>query len=253
MIGRAWRALRLWSRDAGGFVLQRPIRLAAVGGGLVLGFFAGAPIGDAAYDYTWRDPNFCGDCHVHDYANENYFRSVHGGVTTCHDCHKVPLLHYPLELWIMVTGPPETPEDVGPTHVPSVLCGACHLEGSQEELTGPMTEELRPQIVKVDHSPLHRIHLEATTRDPGPYRGAHSAAAGLAQHKTDAPRGLSEETGAMGCLDCHGSGGDLETHRFTAARSNCVSCHGALDVAGGRLKQLSCQECHLAGFVGRRP
>lgn len=243
--------LRAGFRDAWRYVAEQRSRMAIVGCALVVGFSVGAPVGDAGFDYTWRNANFCGDCHVHQYANEAFFRSVHGGVTTCHDCHKVPLSHYPVELWIMLTDRPEEMEDFGPVHVPSVLCGGCHLRDSTEHLTGPMTDAFKRQVVKVDDSPLHRVHLQAETREPSPYLGAGFHAPKPPDGKK-VPYALKHEGQVISCLDCHGSGGDHETHRFTASRDNCVRCHAAIDVAGGRLAGLRCQECHLTGFVGQR-
>lgn len=262
MIRRWWRAGWGWVKGSGRFLVERPVRLGVFISVVLVGFAAGYPFADAGFDYMWKDPNMCDDCHVHDYANAAYFRSVHAGVTTCHDCHKVPFMHYPAEAWMMVADRPKTAEDIGPTRVPSVLCGACHLKGSTEELTGPMTASLRKEIVKVDDSPMHKLHFQAKSRDPGTYLGAkHAAGESEADAREAATEHASESEGeakgeeemVIGCLDCHGSGGNFEAHRFTADRKNCLECHGGVAVAVGRLKELRCQECHFSGFVGERP
>lgn len=185
-----------------------------------LGVAVGAPIADAGFDYTWRDADFCDDCHVHDYANARYWQSRHAGVTTCHDCHRVPIAHYPRNLWKLATVTYDDPSDIHTPAVPTLICGACHLQdGGHEELTGPMTDALRAQVVKVDRSPLHALHLEATTA-------------------------LGAE---IGCLDCHGSGG-ASAHRFSSAPERCLTCHEGLAPTGG-LAALDCRDCHIAGFV----
>ncbi len=268
MIRRLYRRGKDWAKDAGGYLVERPVRLVVVLAAFVGGGVAGYPIGDAGYDYGWKDPTFCSNCHVHDYADEAFARSVHAGVTTCHDCHKVPLTHLMAEGMLMVTDRPQTPEDISPTSLRSVVCEACHVAGNHEHLTGPMNDEMRAMVVKVDQSPLHRLHLEATSRDPGTYLGANHGAPGADEHdehdEHDAPAKplfAPETAGGHGreavegivCLDCHGSGGNTAAHRFTADRQNCLECHGGIDVAVGRLAELRCQECHFSGFIGVRP
>ena len=222
--------------------------------GLVLGWFPA----QAGFDYAWRDPRMCDDCHVHDYANEAYERSVHAGLTTCHDCHRVPISHYPRNL---VLTPMSTGEelDVAP-HVASVVCSACHLEGEGHDLSGPMTPEVLHRIVKVDQSPLHKLHMEAETRDPGTGRGStHHGEGGAEEEEAEheaSPEGGNghhgEEEHAIGCMDCHGATTN-RAHRFEATRENCLACHEGISESAGRLSELQCQECHFQGFVGRVP
>jgi len=257
---RAWLSRR-WQgvKGAGRFLVERPERMALFGGSILAGLVLGAPVGDAAYDYMWRDPFFCNDCHVHDYADDAWARSVHAYVTTCHDCHRVPVMHYPVMTAGTIFNPPETPEDVKKAHVPSQICEGCHLSTSTEEMTGPMVGEMRARVVKIDDSRLHRLHIDSKTRDPGTYLGADHGTGG--EHGGDgaAPAGEEHADGGehghgderiIQCLDCHGSGGNLEAHRYTAARTNCLQCHGGIDVAVGRLTELRCAECHYTGFVG---
>ena len=243
---RAWASIK----DAAGFVRERPERMVAVAGALLAGLIIGAPIGDAGYDYTWRDPYFCDDCHVHDYADEAWARSIHAGMTTCHDCHKVPVSHYPVMTLGAIFARPQSPEEVKKAHVPNILCEACHVAASTEHLTGPMTDEMRAQIVKIDDSVLHRAHLDSKTREPGAYLGEGHGTEGAAEPEPNPHHDDEEGESAIKCLDCHGSGGNEEAHRFTAARSNCLSCHTTLDVSVGRLTELRCRECHYTGFIG---
>lgn len=221
------RLRRFWSFVAG--VLANPlsagIALAALAGGLS----AGAPASDALYDYVWRDARFCDDCHIHDYANENWARSVHGELTTCHDCHRVPLRHYPRNLYGALFDRPDSPEDVSKPEVPVVICEQCHADaGAAEPLTGPMPESLRARVPHIDASPLHRAHLDAKERPPGA--------------SPDAPEG------PIGCVGCHG-GENQTAHTFEATSATCDRCHGGIhpvDAGGG---DLACLDCHGRGFV----
>ncbi|MFT7519662.1 MAG: hypothetical protein ACI9MC_001804 [Kiritimatiellia bacterium] len=255
-----------WFVAIGRYLVASPLRLVIVLVAAGLGGLTGLPPAQVAYDYAWRNPQFCDDCHVHDYANEAYFRSVHAGLTTCHDCHRVPIMHYPRNLWgtIMFDGR-EQLEHV--PHVEEVVCSACHVEEHQGELTGPMTEAIRQQVVKIDDSPLHRIHLDAETANPGVGRGGetddtddtddtgghstdgapHATEHGTAQHGGGH---AAEPPGAIDCMSCHG-GESNRAHRFEASRDNCVACHEGLAHSSGRLEQLQCQECHFFGFVGK--
>ena len=213
-----------WLREALRFLGSNPAALALVGGAAASGGLLGVLPGTAIYDYMWRDPRFCGDCHVHDYANENWDRSVHAQLTTCHDCHRVPIRHYPRNLYKTVFVRPQTPEDVPAAHVEPVLCEQCHAtDGGHEPLTGPMPAELRAYVAKVDGSPLHAAHLESKWEDA-----------------------------AIVCLDCHG-GRDLEVHTFRATSLDCAPCHASYAPTDEHGADLSCLDCHGTGFLGSRP
>lgn len=236
--------LRSFFTDSRAHLAGHPARLAIVGGSLVAGLAMGMPAQRAAYDYTWRDARFCDDCHVHDYANEAYDRSVHAGVTTCHDCHRVPIRHYPRNLWLMVTNPPQSADDIHPPDVESVVCGQCHLAAEEHEpLTGPMPDSVRERVVKVDDTPLHKLHLEAKARTPGRAQGGSEAPDG----------GDSAHPGRDGitCMDCHGADNN-RAHRFAATTENCVACHEDLSRGTHTMSRLDCTGCHFEGFVGDR-
>lgn len=236
-----WPRFRLWVSDTGTFLSARPVSAAAVAVALAAGLVAGTVPAEGAFDYTWRDAEFCDDCHVHDYANEAFFRSPHAGLTTCHDCHRVPIAHYPRNV---VLTPLSTGEELAHApHVESVICSACHLEDHEGELTGPMTEALRDRLVKVDDSPLHQVHLTAESRSPGTGRGEPSAEAADDDHGP---------THTIECMDCHGSESN-RAHKFEATRANCIACHEEIGESAGRLAELQCQECHFEGFVGQAP
>lgn len=204
------------------WLVGSPTRIGAVLVAFVVGLVSGVPAGNKMFDYTWRDAEFCDDCHVHDYANEAWKRSAHVGLTTCHDCHRVPIRHYPRNLWMMVFDRPQGPEDFHAPHIPVVVCAQCHLaEGQHEALTGPMPPEIREHVVRVDESPLHRLHLEE-------------------EHDGE----------PITCMACHG-GETNRAHRFEAGQDNCLICHEDRHIPEtSGVAALTCKECHFAGFTG---
>ena len=143
MVRRAWTRFRAWVSDVVAYLSARPQAAFIAGAALMAGLIVGWFPAQGAFDYAWRDPNMCDDCHVHDYANEAFFRSVHASLTTCHDCHRVPISRYPRNL---VLTPLSTGEEVAHVpHVESVICSACHLNGSHGELSGPSDVVERPR------------------------------------------------------------------------------------------------------------
>ncbi|GDX80537.1 hypothetical protein LBMAG42_23480 [Deltaproteobacteria bacterium] len=228
--------------DSGKWLLAKPLALGLVLMAAVAGGVAGVPAGDEMYMYMWRDPNFCNDCHVHDYANERWADSVHGQLTTCHDCHRVAIRHYPVNLYVTLFATPEVPEDIPTAEVQMVVCEQCHLRSAEQEpLTGPMTDELRVQIPKVDESPLHKLHLAAKKRMPSPYQGGTGEEPPV-QTELDGER-------AVVCLDCHG-GDRLDVHRFVAQSSMCEECHEGIRPKDKGGQPLECLDCHARGFGG---
>lgn len=226
--------LRRRAADALAYLRASPARLALVGAAFAGGALAGLPAGEAVYDYEWRDADFCDDCHVHDYANQAWAESVHGQLTTCHDCHRVPISHYPRNLWMMLADRPQGPEDIHRPHVVTVVCEQCHTTQEGIELTGPMPDAVLAHVVKVEDSPLHQKHLRAETRDPEAAEGAG-------------------EKGSITCMDCHGSD-ENRAHSFPATSANCVACHEheahAQPAEGEQAPSVECRDCHFGGFVG---
>lgn len=254
------RRLLAWLRDTGAFLVAQPLALLIVLVAAVAGAAAGVPPGQKLYDYMWKDPVFCGVCHIHDYANVAWADSVHAQLTTCHDCHRVPIRHYPRNLYKSVFMRARTPEEVPPAHVGAVLCAQCHSEeGAHEPLSGPMPEAVRAFVARIDHSPLHQVHLEATSRDPrgeGAPTGpppANGAVPDGAHGGTTGEDGHGHGPAApIGCLDCHG-GQDLEVHTFAARAADCESCHRGITPRDEHGAGLSCLDCHSRGFVGSTP
>ena len=241
------RRLLGWAHQSRAHLLERPIRSVAFGLALFIGGLTGIPSGESLYRYTWTDSRFCDDCHVHDYANRAWERSVHADLTTCHDCHRVPISHYPRNLWLAAFDRPQSQKDIHRPELEVVICAQCHLrEGLEEPLTGPMADAVRRQVVKVDDSPLHTLHLEAEGRDPGAYRGAgDDTESGEVMHE-DREAGASSDT--ITCVDCHSSAED-QAHQFTATGRSCVECHENQRVKGPAAEMIDCRECHFDGFL----
>ena len=249
------------------YLRERPVRLVVVLLALIAGNVAGMPVGKEVFRYTWMDARFCDDCHTHDYANQAWARSVHGKLTTCHDCHRVPIRHYPLNLWVTVTNKPQTQDDIHRPDVATVICEQCHSEsGASDVLTGPLPTELREQVVKIDHSPLHKLHLESDTREPGNYRGGgnnddakedavHGLAGGEGHEAAAVEHGGEHEAAATeraAPAAEHGEepGGDHGGGHGGGAHFSgpigCMDCHGS---ANNRAHQFqanreNCLECH---------
>lgn len=256
-IRRAWRWVADSVRNNVRFILSKPLYIGLLLLAASIGVVVGVPAGNTAYHYTWNDYRFCDDCHIHDYANEAYERSVHFGLTTCHDCHRVPIRHYPSNLVKTILYGAIPFEEFKKPTVPSVICEQCHTEEHADEpLTGPMPEELRQRVVKIDTSPLHLSHLRSKTRDPGAYRGAKPGTEPkpLTEHtggfhfETVVEETASWDNGVIVCMDCHGEESN-RPHGFSANRDNCVACHSEMKLGSKRLDKISCEECHFWGFA----
>lgn len=238
--------------DTARWLAANPGPLLAAMAALVVGAALGAPVGNRGYDYMWRDAQFCDDCHVHDYANDAYAHSVHAGVTTCHDCHRVSLRHYPKNLYRALLDRPTGPDDIPKPDVETLICTQCHsAETAKEPLTGPLPESMRASIVKIDQSRLHRVHLESRLRTPATAQGGSEP-----EHEAPAvatgghpPERAPWDAGVIACVDCHASGTD-RVHKFEAISENCLGCHGEIELPEGRLGRVACRECHFAGFSG---
>ncbi len=231
-----------WLRTEFSWWGEAVYRIPVVAAALLTGTVFGAPVGQGVYQYTWADARFCDDCHVHDYANEAWEASIHRNLTTCHDCHRVPIRHYPKNLWMAAFDRPQGEDDIHPPDVETVVCEQCHSrEAELEELTGPMSDELRELVVKIDASPLHRVHLDAEARNPGSYRGGNL--------NDDDDHDNHESGEPINCMDCHGAANN-RAHRFESTAENCLGCHEDQKVKLREPLDLDCRECHFQGFLG---
>jgi len=249
-----WRKGKNWTVGSWRFLREEPARLGVIGIAFGAGILAGLPPAQAAFNYTWRDPDFCDDCHVHDYANEAYWRSAHAHVAVCHDCHKVPVMHYPIELYGLIFHEYNGPEDFRAPKIQAVDCYMCHLTNPDHvDLTGPMTDDLLDKVVKIDGSPLHVAHMNAESRWPTPQAGGPKDPQGdpvpLERTEHDLRFHNEAQPTVISCQDCHGAE-DNRAHRFEARRDNCLSCHTEIEQAEGRLAAVECYECHYKGFAG---
>lgn len=249
MLGSLWRRVR----STASWLASEPWRLVVVVAGLLVGAGAGVPTGNRTYDYMWNDARFCDDCHVHDYANEAWARSAHAQLTTCHDCHRVPISHYPRNLWVTITDPPQTRDDIHAPHIPIVVCAQCHLEEEHgHPLTGPMPEETREHVVKVDQSVLHQAHLEAKSRTPSNYQGGNAEPKPPDTHAEGAGGHGGATTDTIDCMDCHGTP-EMAAHQFEPSPDTCTACHSDLNPAEHGPGNLPCLQCHIAGFLAATP
>lgn len=231
----------LRSKSYLGFVL-----IPALGVGMVVGTIPGYRL----YEYAWKNPNFCLNCHVHDYAVHGWSQSIHGQKTTCHDCHQQRLRDYLREMAMMIYNPPQFPKDLHHTpYVKPELCSACHLsdDSGTRQLTGPMSREELDLIPKVDLSFLHKVHLNKTTElkllnD----RQDQLQVAEALKVELDYGRTKAEQR-PIGCADCHG-GPTNRGHNFSAVDLSCARCHVTArhsPVAS----QSGCRLCHFADFM----
>jgi hypothetical protein len=259
ILSRTYGALRAWWGDSVTHLRATPAAAAGVGIALLVGGLSGMPVNERVFDYMWKDSRFCDDCHVHDYANEAYERSIHASLTTCHDCHLVPIRHYPRNLMVTLFDTPQSPDDIHRPDVSSVICERCHSnETDSDALTGPMSDELRAQVVKIDDSPLHRLHLSSKERQPASWQGGNDDAP-IRETEAHATHGVtpSWDEGVITCMDCHGAENN-RAHSFTATRTNCVACHTRAEPTDGdhaaqaddSTRTLECRECHFQGFIG---
>jgi hypothetical protein len=245
--GRALGWTNAWfGLDRRAWLLTIPILL---GSGAV-----GAKVGYEGYRYAWIAPEFCYACHIHDYAVGDWRHSIHGDVVTCHDCHRVPLMHYTKTLLHTFYQRPSFPEDLHHLpRIPNETCESCHIAAAAEyhDLSSPMPEEVYDRIVRVDESPAHRLHMQATSRDPGDERGGEGGAPHRAHRLTEhGPKAdeLGIGSGEIECIDCHGSEAN-RYHNFFARDENCVQCHEHLTIRGEHLRDFDCRHCHFQDFL----
>lgn len=219
---------------------------------IAVGVVVGAYPGFRAYDYAWNDARFCITCHVHDYATLGWSNSIHGQLTTCHDCHHQPLKAYMIEAYLMATHPPKFPKDLHHTpYVKKDLCGACHLSGDADRstITGPMQFEDVAKIPKVDMSHLHKLHLEKETELT--LLNSHELSEGERDPEHPRPpKEFSKERGEkrpIVCADCHG-GPANRGHNFAAVDGSCVRCHDKPH-ASKVGQEFGCRSCHFTSFL----
>lgn len=222
--------------------------IAALFPSIIAGAMLGLYPGYKAYDYVWKNAQFCTSCHVHDYANVSWEESAHGKLTTCHDCHHQPLRAYMRETVVMLLERPKFPKDLHHTpHIPKNLCEACHLSRPEDQstITGPLNLEQVKWLPKVDHSVLHKAHLGKTTRVGYPMELKISPDVEpwwLDQSK----KGLVDRP--IICMDCHGAPPN-RAHNFTAVDQTCLRCHSDVPHQSPLAKQYGCRSCHFKDFL----
>jgi len=219
--------------------------LLAAGVFFLLGAIPGGVLGFKAYRFSWVDPRFCFFCHIHDYANIAWKKSGHGEVTTCHDCHHIPLLHYTYIGAKTFINRPTYPEDLEqPPDIPNDLCIQCHVRGAikRENWTNPLQYDRLKKIPAVDVTAGHRWHMGALTDKPTVEVLKNQSA------KATVERGFNPK-GIINCRYCHGSKAN-RPHNYRATDANCRSCHADSHLSDQlRFAGTDCLLCHINAFV----
>ena len=211
----------------------------------VLAAVPGGYLGYRAYHFAWTDARFCFACHIHDYAVNEWKRSAHGDVTTCHDCHHMPLLHYTYVGARALFNRPSYPDDLeNPPSIPDELCMQCHVRGAiqRSSWTLPFQYDSLKRIPAIDVTAGHRWHTASKTIEP-------VARILLDDSAKEAVKRGFEPRHELNCWRCHGSEGN-RYHQYRATNVNCRSCH-----ADSHLKDqlkftgTDCLLCHINAFV----
>ena len=219
---------------------------------LIAGALIGTYPGYKAFEYTWVESAFCVNCHIHDYANVSWKKSIHGGITTCHDCHHQPLIQYFEEAAALIRKKPQFPVDM--KHLPHVdkhPCQSCHWDfgkAGHPDVAGPLSAHALKDIPKVNRTRLHKLHLEEEVELPLP-KDQHLDAKGLGTN-AQYPEKTWPSRPIM-CVDCHGGAGN-RAHNFSATDVACVRCHGSLHqrIANSKTqKTFGCRNCHFIEFL----
>ncbi|OFZ22525.1 MAG: hypothetical protein A2X94_02680 [Bdellovibrionales bacterium GWB1_55_8] len=215
---------------------------------LLVGALIGSVPGYKFYEYVWKDDRFCTSCHVHDYASIGWKDSIHGQLTTCHDCHHQPLVDYARESIVLITKQPKFPKDLHHTpYVPKDLCEACHVaEADRSTLTGPLVDLDVGKLPKVDGLFLHNVHLRKQTRVPLPSTVKHGEEEKFGIFEGAEITKLSEPR-ELQCADCHG-GPANRAHDFSVADRSCVRCH-ATSHRTKLVQEFGCRNCHYQDFL----
>ena len=230
------------------FAFKRYLGTPLLVAGCLLFLVAAVPggfLGYKGYHFAWTDPRFCFLCHIHDYAVVTWKKSVHGDVTTCHDCHHMALFHYTYIGAQAFLNPPNYPEDLEhPPSIPDDLCAKCHLRGTarRENWTLPFQFDKLKKIPTIDVTAGHRWHLAAQTVKPTPEALKDRSA------KVNVEEGF-QIRGVINCWRCHGSEFN-RAHQYRATDVNCRSCHAESHLSK-QLKFVStdCLLCHINAFV----
>lgn len=221
---------------------------------LAVGSLLGIYPGYKAYRFMWKDAQFCITCHQHDYASQAWKESIHGMLTTCHDCHHQSLRQYTEQVIVLATQKPKYPQ--GMKHIPYVtsdLCESCHVSNpkSTSNITGPLEGEKLETIPKIEKTRLHDLHLNKQTQLalPKAFRllqddQKHFGSFGGMPQKVS-----NHEKRPIVCMDCHGSIPN-RAHNFSATDAACINCHEKISHTPSSIqKQYGCRNCHFTEFL----
>lgn len=226
-----------------------------------VGMIIGTYPGYKAYEYMWKDAKFCMTCHQHDYASLSWQASIHGRLTTCHDCHHQPLKQYVEEMFVLLTQ-----KDIYPMtmkHLPYVtkdLCESCHVTHPHDvsSISGPFEGEKLESIPKIENTRLHALHLSKDTTEPLPKAfnllKEDVSKFGKFQEKSKLkPHNAKAQERKIVCVDCHG-GIPNRAHNFSATDASCIHCHEKIAEHPTPLQEkFGCRNCHFTEFLVEQP
>ncbi len=216
---------------------------------LLIGAIIGSVPGYKAYEYVWKDPDFCTACHVHDYATIAWENSSHKQLTTCHDCHHQSLRDYMKSAYSLILHQPKFPFDLDHVpHVPKGICKACHFTNPEDTSTisGPLGPDMVKKLPKVDKTYLHQVHLAQTTKLQllKEEKIAPELRMGT---KSFLPSSHEGDLRSITCSDCHG-GPSNRAHNLTVTDSACLRCHEQKHKTPV-VKEFGCRQCHFHQFM----
>ncbi|MBI2646551.1 MAG: NapC/NirT family cytochrome c [Deltaproteobacteria bacterium] len=221
---------------------------------IVVGILIGAYPGYKAYEYMWKDARFCMTCHQHDYASLSWKNSIHGRVTTCHDCHHQPLHQYAEEIVVLLTQKEIYPKSM--KHIPYVtknLCESCHIDHPHDtsSISGPFAGKNLKDIPKINKTRLHALHLSKETDAPLPrlFNLLKDDTTQFGKFRSEThPNARSSKKRHLACVDCHG-GIPNRAHNFSATDASCINCHEKIAKHPTKLqKTFGCRNCHFTEF-----
>ncbi len=225
---------------------------------MMMGLIIGSYPGYKVYEYMWKDEKFCMTCHQHDYASYSWRSSIHGRLTTCHDCHHQPLHQYAQEMFVLLTQADIYPRTM--KHLPFVnrdLCESCHVTHPHDtsSISGPLEGKSLKDVPKIEKTRLHALHLGKKTKEPLP-KAFNLLKEDVEQFGKFGGKSQMEvhpgKERSLVCVDCHG-GIPNRAHNFSATDASCINCHEKIAKHPTQLqKTFGCRNCHFIEFLVER-
>ncbi len=167
-------------------------------------------------DYFEHDPNACALCHVHDYANEAWAKSVHKEVT-CHECHHSTKKEQVVQLYRFVfMGQKMVEPRHGQIIVAWKICIQCHWEKDKRYPDAPVVNRSRyhAKHVFIEQIECAKCHGYVVHNFLPEERFCVNCHTGREVHGT----GMEK----LACINCHTD----RTPHLRPDREKCLFCHG---------------------------